>query len=177
MATTATHDDRPPIQGYDDLKVRPLFAQLRLQSQADLARIDVYERAHQARPPVLNKLRYLRAEEPIEGYDSLDSDQILAALAGADTKKLTAVRGYEVKLRDRAEVLSGLVRLRKDSLTAPGSSPAAEEPADAWAGDNRGGFRGGVATAGVFVLMGIAAALLVILLVIMGFVVATAWKS
>src|SRR3954453_8745023 len=105
MATTATHEGQPMIQGYDDLQVRPLFAQLRLQSQVELTRIDGYERAHQARPPVLDKLRYLRVEEPIDGYDGLDSDQILAALAGADTTKLGAVRGYEVKLRDREDVL------------------------------------------------------------------------
>jgi hypothetical protein len=177
MATTATHDHQPTIQGYDDLKVRPLFAQLRLQSQVELTQTDAYERANQARQPVLDKLRYLRGDEPIDGYDSLDSDQILAALAGADTKKLGAVRGYEVKLREREEVLSGLVQLRKDTLTAPGSSPAAEDPADAWPGDESEGFMGGVVTAGVFVLMGIAAILLLILLAVLGFVVITALKS
>jgi hypothetical protein len=172
MPTTATQDQGVPIQGYDDLEARRLFAQLRLRSQAELTQIDSYERSHQDRRAVLDKLRYLRIDEPIAGYDGLEADAILAALADADTVKLAAVRGYEVKLRDREEVLTGLVRLRAERMAAQGSG-AAPEPAEVWK-DADAGFKGGAITALVFALLGVAAILLVVLLCVLVFVVLTA---
>jgi hypothetical protein len=53
---------------------------------------------------VLNRLRWLRASEPLPGYDALDSDEIIRALADADAATVKAVRSYERHRRDRREV-------------------------------------------------------------------------
>jgi hypothetical protein len=174
MAPTATHDEAVPIEGYDDLKADRLNAQLRLRSQAELTLIDGYERSHQDRRAVLDKLRYLRSDEPLDGYDRLDTDEILAAAAAADTPTLGLVRGYEVRLRDREEVLSGLARIRGERITLPGSGTAPDQPAESWPGDADGGVKGSVRTVGVFALMAVAAALLLVLLAILAFVVIAA---
>ena len=176
MASTATHDDALPIPGYDSLDARAVNAQLRMRSQVELTRIDSYEQSHQDRRPVRDKLRYLRNDEPLDGYDQLDSDQVLAALDGADTARLAAVRGYEMKLRNRQDVLSGLVRLRDEHRTLRGAGAGSdpEVPAPAWAGVDVGGFRGAAMTTGVVGLMGIAAALLIVLLAIMVYIVVAA---
>jgi hypothetical protein len=179
MATTATHDATIPFEGYDKLEGSRLTAQLRQRSQVELTHIDGYERANQGRPAVLNKLRYLRHQEPIEGYDRLDTAQILAALSGADAAKLAAVRSYELKLRDRHDVMSGLATLRTERATLRGPAtapePAASPAVEAWARDAGGGLRGGAATLGVVGLMTAAVAALLVLLAIMVFVMLTAF--
>lgn len=44
---------------------------------------EAYERAHVNRAVVLDMLRDLRTIEPLAGYDTLDADQVVEALAGA----------------------------------------------------------------------------------------------
>ena len=51
---------------------------------------------------MLQRLRYLRGPEPLEGYDALEEDDVPAALQGADVKTLDGVRDYERKLRRRS---------------------------------------------------------------------------
>ena len=60
-----------PFQGYDKVDSRKLMASFNSYSQAQLDSIDEYERANQNREEVLNKLRFMRGAEPIEGYDAL----------------------------------------------------------------------------------------------------------
>src|SRR5215212_4599518 len=99
MGPSGTQDGAVAIDGYDRLDIHRLVPQLRLRSQAELANIDAYERANQDRKPVLDKLRYLRNEEPLAGYDGMSADEVVAALRGADVKTLDATRDYEMKLR------------------------------------------------------------------------------
>lgn len=174
MATTATYDGPVPIQGYDKLELRHLFPQLRLRSQVELTHIDGYERAHQDRPAVLSKLRYLRNDEPIEGYDTLDSEQVLAALADADTPTLAAARDYEQKLRARETVLAGIAELRARNGRPETAPEAADEPTERWPGDNDGPIKSTVVTVGILVMIVAAVALLVVLLGILAFVLITA---
>ena len=63
---------------------------------------------------MLDKLRYLRGNEPLPGYDALDAGQVSAALEGADLHTLSLVREYEMKFRHRDEVLKELARVRRD---------------------------------------------------------------
>jgi hypothetical protein len=68
--------DLPPanslaIDGYDRLAVRKIIVGLPQLFQEQLTAVESYERAHRQRAVVLQKLRYLRSDEPVPGYDAL----------------------------------------------------------------------------------------------------------
>lgn len=105
-------EDALPIAGYDRLKADRVTEQLRRHSQSELASIETYERAHQDRPEVLAKLRYLRGSEPFPRYDALDAGEVVTALESADLHTITLVREYEMKFHRRDEVLTALARVR-----------------------------------------------------------------
>src|SRR5690242_18794507 len=63
---------------------KALVGQLFRQSEAELEEIEAYERSHEGRTRVLNKLHYLRQREPIDGYDAMSSEEVARALEGAD---------------------------------------------------------------------------------------------
>jgi hypothetical protein len=81
-AGSSSDEHELPISGYDPLKEKEIAGQLSQLSQVELATVETYERAHEARPVVLDKLRYMRGSEPLPGYDSLTTEQIAEALAG-----------------------------------------------------------------------------------------------
>ena len=110
--TTATANE--PVSGYDSLKTKEVIASLSSHSQVELAEIERYERTHQDRPNVFDKLRWLRQDEPLPGYDALSSDEVLAALEAADVDAIKRVRGYERKFRARREVLEDVDRLHRE---------------------------------------------------------------
>jgi hypothetical protein len=173
MTPTATAERSLSIEGYDRLDLDDLDEQLRQSSQIELAEIDDYERAHQDRRPVLDKLRYLRSTEPLKGYDGLDAGAILDALHDADIAKLHGVRGYEAKLRQREEVLDGVTHLRETLRaqrtpdTDEGAAP--KEPSYAPAR----GLKAAVANFGMIAIVIVAGALFLAALLIGGFVVLT----
>jgi hypothetical protein len=70
------------IRRYNDVSERKLIRQLYQLSQEELAAVERYERAHRARPAVLDKLRHVRQ-------------------GGADAGVVEALRDYERKLRSR----------------------------------------------------------------------------
>jgi hypothetical protein len=129
MTATATHEDAVPIQGYDGLGITELFAEFRMRSQAELTQVEAHERSHQDRAPVIDKLRYLRGREPVEGYDEMSPDQILAEYADADIPALHDARGYEQKMRHRPEVLEGFGDLRRARRAGDGTPGAQEQAA------------------------------------------------
>ena len=100
------------IDGYDRLAVRKIIVRLPQLSQEQLTAVESYESAHRQRTVVLQKLSYLRGDEPIPGYDALSPDEISAALRDADLASLDRVRFYERRLRDRESVLAEIERLR-----------------------------------------------------------------
>lgn len=120
--------DPPPVPGYDRLKESRIAAGLSQRPQTELAAIESYERAHQARPGILNKLRYLRGSEPLPGYDTLSAEEISATLDGADLDTITTTREYERKFHRRQPVLDELARLRHEHTSSPregqGAAPA-----------------------------------------------------
>jgi len=103
-----------PVAGYDKLKTRAVVISLSSRSQVELAQIESYERDHEARDPVLDKLRFMRQTEPIPGYDALSSDQAVAALDSVDVATLKRVRGYERKFGARKDVLDEIARLHAE---------------------------------------------------------------
>ncbi len=87
----------------------------------ELAAIDEHERAHAARPEVLNMLRYMRQSEPVEGYDAMEATEVKAMLPNADARTVRAVRDYERKFRNRPDVRAEAARV------LPNSAANAEE--------------------------------------------------
>jgi hypothetical protein len=111
MTTTTANE---PVSGYDSLKPKEAIASLSSRSQVELAEIERYEHTHENRVAVFDKLRWLRQEEPLPGYDALRSDEVVAALDKADLAALKRVRGYERKFRARREVLDEVDRLHRE---------------------------------------------------------------
>ncbi len=110
---THRHDEEPgeqpddaeaPFPGYDRMDERELVAELHHHSQAELDAIDAYERSHQSRTRVLNKLHYLHQREPLPGYDELSAAEVVAALEEADLATIKHIRGYERRFANRYDV-------------------------------------------------------------------------
>jgi hypothetical protein len=110
------------IPDYDGLDAKKLNAVLPPRSQVELTAIEDHERANQARAPVLDKLRYLREEEPVPGYDELSTEQVLTQLQSADLPVVKEVREYERRHQDRRQILDAIVVAIRDRL---GSAAAA----------------------------------------------------
>jgi hypothetical protein len=100
-----------PLPGYDRLKTKEVVESLSSRSQVELAEIESYERSHENRLSVFDKLRWLRQDEPLPGYDTLSSAEAVAALEEADLATIKRVRGYERKFRARREILEEVDRL------------------------------------------------------------------
>ena len=123
----ATDGHDLPIDRYDQLDGKKLTEQFRGLTQAELATVEAYERSHRDRADVLAKLRYLRQDEPLPGYDELDSGQIAEALDGADSEKVKAVRDYERKFQHRHDVLKETARVLQESQPSAKETNAREE--------------------------------------------------
>jgi hypothetical protein len=128
-AASSPDEDQLPISGYDGLKDKQIADQLSQLSQEELATVETYERAHEGRPVVLDKLRYMRGSEPLPGYDALTPEQIAEALAGADAETVKAVRDYERKFLHRLSVLDEATRVLPGSEASAGEERAHEEKA------------------------------------------------
>ncbi len=128
-AASSPDEDQLPISGYDGLKDKQIADQLSQLSQEELATVETYERAHEGRPVVLDKLRYMRGSEPLPGYDALTSEQIAEALGGADAETVKAVRSYERKFQHRQSVLDEAARVLPNSEASAGEERAREEKA------------------------------------------------
>ena len=118
---------RVPLAGYDGLDERQVGARLPDLSQVELEAVEAYERAHANRPQVLDKLRYMRESEPIEGYDALTPDQITETLAGADAQVVKQVRDYERKFANRPHVMEETARVLPTATASAGEDRADEE--------------------------------------------------
>jgi hypothetical protein len=99
-----------PVSGYESLKTKEVVASLSSHSQVELAEIEGYERAHENRRVVFDKLRWLRQDEPLPGYDALSTEEVVAALEKADLATIKRVRGYERKFAARRVVLDEVTR-------------------------------------------------------------------
>lgn len=127
QANTSSRDERQPIPGYDGLTEKEITEQLSQLSQVELTEVEAYERAHDARLVVLDKLRYMRGSEPLPGYDALTPEQIAEALAGADAGTVRAVRDYERKFGGRREVMDEAARVLPSSQASAGEERAHQE--------------------------------------------------
>jgi ferritin-like metal-binding protein YciE len=98
------------IAGYDKLTADEIAGKLSDLSQIDLAKVDSYERRHENRTTVLERVSSLRGDEPWAGYDELTATEVQAALSEADEDRVKAVRSYERAHKARAGVLNATER-------------------------------------------------------------------
>ena len=133
-----------PFAGYDRLDSRQVMDGLSDHSQIELAAVESYERSHQDREAVLDKLRWMRGSEPLPGYDALSVEGIVAALGEADLATIKKVRSYERKFANRADVLEEVARVHHRVLASrPATAPPAYQPISAKADASPGGDRTG----------------------------------
>ena len=126
---TTSNDDAVPISGYDQLDGKQVSERLSQLSQVELATVETYERAHEDRPVVLDKLRYMQGTEPVPGYDALTTEQIAEVLAGADAETVKAVRDYERKFQHRKAVMDEAARALPSSPASAREKRTREEKA------------------------------------------------
>src|ERR1700742_3863987 len=69
------------IARYDSLTAEEITNRLPSLSQIDLAKVDAYERRHQKRTTILDRVSTLRGDEPWPGYDELNVAEIQAVLS------------------------------------------------------------------------------------------------
>lgn len=100
-----------PFDGYDRLKPRDVKKGMANHSQDELAEMERYERANQGRASILDKLRYMRGRQPVEGYDQLSPEEIVKMLGDADVETIKKVRSYERKFANRPDVLEEVTRV------------------------------------------------------------------
>ncbi len=121
-----------PFPGYDRLDRRKVVDALSHHSQIELEAVEVYERSHESREAVLDKLRYMRCSEPMSGYDALSAEEIVSALESADLPTIKKVRSYERKFANRRDVLEAVARARQARSDAqPATPPPAYQPTSA----------------------------------------------
>jgi hypothetical protein len=126
---SSADEQRLPIARYDQLDGKQVVPQLSQLSQVELAAVEAHERSHRERPVVLNRLRWLRGNEPLPGYDALDSAEIVRALADADAATVKAVRSYERHHRDRRDVRAEVARVMPTAQASAGQDRAREQKA------------------------------------------------
>lgn len=98
------------ISGYDGLTSDEITSKLPGLSQVDLAKVDSYERRHQNRTTVLNRIESLRGDEPWSGYDELTAEDVVSALTRADDDRVKEVRAYERSHKNRSGVMRATER-------------------------------------------------------------------
>jgi hypothetical protein len=128
---SSADEQRLPIARFDQLDRKQVTPQLSQLSQVGLAAVEAHERSHRNRPVVLNRLRWLRGSEPLPGYDALDADEIIRALADADAQTVKAVRSYERHHRHRREVRAEAARVLPTAPASAAEDRAREEKVQA----------------------------------------------
>jgi len=96
-----------PIARYDKLNVQEINERLPELSQTELGKVEAYERRHDNRSTVTERIAALRSTEPWPGYDDQTADEVASVLrsAGDDDSRRGAARDYERTHKNRATVL------------------------------------------------------------------------
>lgn len=94
-----------PIKDYDKQTATDIAAKLKGFSQRELRMIDAYERRHENRATITDKIAKLSGEEPWTGYDEQSVETITTALRQADKDTARTVRAYERDRKGRSGVL------------------------------------------------------------------------
>jgi len=109
-ARAKTSSDDMPIARYDSLTAAEVTARLRTLTQSELAKVERYEKRGQSRQTILSRVSSLREKEPWRGYDTATVSEVREKLTKANADRLTAVRDYERRHRDRSGVMDAVRR-------------------------------------------------------------------
>lgn len=101
----ATEQDLP-ITDYDKQTASDIESRLKGFSQRELRMIDAYERKHQNRATITDKIAKLTGDEPWSGYDEQSVDAITTALNDADVETAKKVLSYERDHKGRTGVIA-----------------------------------------------------------------------
>lgn len=100
----ATEQDLP-ISDYDKQSAGDIAEKLKGFTQRQLRTIDAYERKHENRATITDKIAKLSGDEPWSGYDELSVDAVNSQLNASDAETARQVRTYERAHKDRTGVL------------------------------------------------------------------------
>jgi hypothetical protein len=100
----ATEEDLP-ITDYDKQTADDIAGRLKGFTQRELRMIDTYERKHENRATITDRIAKLTGEEPWSGYDELSVEAVGRELYTRDTDTAERVRRYERAHKDRAGVI------------------------------------------------------------------------
>ena len=100
----ATEEDLP-IADYDKQTAGDIAGRLKGFTQRQLRMIDAYERKHENRATITDRIAKLTGEEPWSGYDEQSVEAVSSALYERDTDTAARVRSYERDHKDRAGVI------------------------------------------------------------------------
>lgn len=92
-------------EAYESLTAAEINEKLTQVSQRELREVETYEKAHQSRQTVLDRVSALRGQEPAPGYDELNVQEIHKLLSAGDDKLSVSVRDYERTRKGREGVL------------------------------------------------------------------------
>jgi hypothetical protein len=93
-------------EAYDALTATEVVEQLPHFSQRELVEVETYEKAHQSRQTVLQKIASLSGQEPVPGYDELNVQEIHKQITEGDVELAARVRDYERPRKNRDGVLN-----------------------------------------------------------------------
>lgn len=92
-------------EAYESLTAAEVNEKLPQFSQSELREVETYEKAHQSRQTVLDRISALRGQQPAPGYDELNVPEIEELIAEGDHQLATRVRDYERPRKSRDGVL------------------------------------------------------------------------
>ena len=94
-----------PIKDYDAQTAADIAAKLNGFSQRELRMIDAYERKHENRATITDKIAKLTGEEPWSGYDEQSVEAVTTALYETTTDTAREVKAYERDHKGRSGVI------------------------------------------------------------------------
>ena len=100
----ATEHDLP-VKDYDKQSAEDIAGKLKGFSQRELRTIDAYERKHENRATITDKIAKLSGNEPWSGYDELSAEAVAKAVSEGDEESAKTVRTYEHEHKARSRVI------------------------------------------------------------------------
>jgi len=123
-------ENEPAIANYDDQTADEIKQRLRKLSQADLGKLEAYEKQGQARSTVLEAIAALRTDAPWSGYDEMEVEEVNEALKQRDGDTAARVLDYERHHKARITVIEFAKRRREESDGSSGSESQPRRSSD-----------------------------------------------